>query len=659
MEMAIDRFVLNHLRGLPIFARLSQEQLAQVAAACQVLRFEPGQIVFAQGQPTQGMFLFVSGRGVLNQRTPDGFDERIGTVEGGQSLNEAALYFEGRESASLHIVEQAIVLFLSRRRFAQLLRDHPALRANLRVPESAADMAANQLPLAATQAARPAVEPHRSAPAQLFKGQRDDETVLHIFRRHPWAFIRYIWLPILMVVVGIGAGLLLGAGTPPLALAIAGFSVLIGSLTFLYLYFEWRDDSIVLTDQRVVRIWNHLLRFERTINEIPLERVLEVTYEIPPADPFAQMFSYGTLHVRTAGEAANFELDVMPNPDRIQKLIFEQRDRFQEETAEKNRALIRDDLARALGLPVASADQPRKRQTEDNVRVETVGLPLLRTKFQNQSGDIYYRRHSTVWLAHVILPLIAIGAAVVIAVISLVPEMPLSGGVGLAAAFLVGLAGLIWLYMADWDWRNDVMILSDDTITLIHKRPLWLQNEVQRVRLGQVDNVVSDVTGVINNLLNRGTVRISLIGSNELKVFDNVYDPLAVQAEISRRQAAFKARQRTNEALQQRQTIADYLAVYHETLASGAGSVNPQQGGASTPPIPNAPAFYKPGTNNAPNSDTTQPTVPPTTSPAGGALPRFEPPVPPRAPTERDHTAGMTRAGRRRPPRIRPSDLPE
>ena len=62
-----ERFVQSHIRNLPLFQRLTPQQLAAMAEAFQVLRFEPNEVIFRQGQPSQGMFVFVSGRGVLTQ----------------------------------------------------------------------------------------------------------------------------------------------------------------------------------------------------------------------------------------------------------------------------------------------------------------------------------------------------------------------------------------------------------------------------------------------------------------------------------------------------------------------------------------------------------------------------------------------------------------
>ncbi|MEP7293224.1 MAG: Crp/Fnr family transcriptional regulator, partial [Chloroflexota bacterium] len=162
-----ERFVQSHIRQLPIFEQLSPPQMGVLSSIVQLLRLEPGTLALQEGQPTQGMLLFVSGRGVLTRYAPDGTQESVGVVEAGQYIDEDALYAVGVEPLSLHIVESAIVLLIPRAPFVQLISQYPEIRANIRVQTGVAQ--------------------NRESAAKLFKGQRTDETVLQVWRRHWWA----------------------------------------------------------------------------------------------------------------------------------------------------------------------------------------------------------------------------------------------------------------------------------------------------------------------------------------------------------------------------------------------------------------------------------------------------------------------------------------
>ncbi|MEO8393362.1 MAG: cyclic nucleotide-binding domain-containing protein [Chloroflexota bacterium] len=574
-----ERFVQSHIRNLPLFEQLSPPQLGVLANVVQMLRFEPGQLVVQEGQATQGLLLFVSGRGILTRIAPNGMEESIGSVETGQYVDEIALYNTGVETASLRVVESAIVLLIPRAPFVQLLASYPEIRANVRIQTGNAQAQT------------------RDAAVKLFKGQRTDETVLQVWRRHWWAISQQIWLALVVAVVLFAIALLLAGQAPALALAAAGLAVVIPGIIIAYLYYDWQDDSVVLTDQRIVRIWHRVLAFETTINEMPLDQILEVNTMIPPGDIFARIFQYGTITVKTAGQGVNMILDMMPHPMGVQSMIFTQRDRFKERNEQRQRANVRNDVQQALGIadvvPSQQTDHPRTRE-------ENIGLPFIRTKYVASNGDLVYRKHSSIWIQHVFLPgLVILGALMFMFLSVIIPNFPLSGGVGLGAGMLLLILGAIWFYAADWDWRYDLFIIGTETITLIRQRPLWLQNVVERIRISQIDNVKSQVFGLTNNLLNRGDVKISLIGSDvkDAKVMDSIYDPQEVQAEISRRQAAIKSDRNQTDVDQQRQVIKEYLQTYHEIQQTQeAARVVPQQTAPpqavpsqqSAPPLPPA-----------------------------------------------------------------------
>jgi Cyclic nucleotide-binding domain len=558
-HMNNTRFAQSHIRRLPLFARLTPEQVQQVAAVTHVLNLQQGQIVYQQGQPAQGMYLFVSGRGMLTRIAPNGHEEQVGVISEGQYVGEETLYSERIEPYSLRIAEPAIVLLIPKGQLAMLVAAQPAIRSNVGMAQS-----------------------NPQHVIRLFKGQRDDETVLQIFKRHWWAFARKAWLPLLIATLMIvGAGLTLAA-MPPVALGLFGLAIIIPGGIALLLYADWQDDVLIVTDQRLIKINDTLLMFDKTINEIPLERAHEVNAEIPP-DPFARLFGYGTVVIRTGGAGGNIAFDTVSAPERIQKLIFAQRDRYQQGSEDRARNMISADLDRVIrgGAPPMGDAQAQPMGAVQNVANEGGfdSLNPLRTRFTDTNGDTVYRHHVSIWLRHITLPfLVILGAGVLFIASFVFPQLAQSPiNVGVLASIGMGLFG-----------------------TIIRKRPLWLQNEKEIVRLDQVDNVVSEVQGIIDNLLNRGNIKISLIGgdANDAKVFRGVGDPQSIQSEISQRLVMLRHDNQNADVVRQRQAIADYLTAYHQRTAPGG---QPYQ----APPSPNAP--YAPPTYYPPQS----PDVPP------------------------------------------------
>src|SRR5690606_4860730 len=101
-----------------------------------------------------------------------------------------------------------------------------------------------------------------------------------------------------------------------------------------------------------VRIYNLLFGLQNSVGEIPLDRVQEVSIVTPQGDPFARLFGYGTVSVKTAGEVGNVTMTVIPNPKRVRDLIFEYREQVKRSVAEQNRRAVEAEINRVLGLAI-------------------------------------------------------------------------------------------------------------------------------------------------------------------------------------------------------------------------------------------------------------------------------------------------------------------
>jgi hypothetical protein len=202
-----------------------------------------------------------------------------------------------------------------------------------------------------------------------------------------------------------------------------------------------------------------------------------------------------------------------------------------------------------------------------------------------------------VWIRNLFLP----GLLMVFSLVFLVLTLTVSAldGLGLPGpliAVLFFFLGGIGFYWAYWDWRNDIYLVGEDIIRLIHRRPLFLQNEDDQLLLESVDNVVSERKGLFQSLLDYGNVRISLIGGDvgDAKTFYGVPHPQEVQEEITRRQSRMRNREKEEAERQRKGEIAEYLRVYHETVSGGQPapqqpSQQPYTQQTTPPPQPRAP----------------------------------------------------------------------
>ncbi|MFN8372344.1 MAG: cyclic nucleotide-binding domain-containing protein [Anaerolineae bacterium] len=404
-------------------------------------------------------------------------------------------------------------------------------------------------------AAPPPIVP-ASSPA-TFAGQRENETVIMQRWRHWWAAGRFAWAPLFLLIGLIMLSLVVSV--PFLQVVFTGAAVFIPGVTLLYLYREWHNDRLIITDERVIWIERKILSFENKFLELPIESIIEVVADYPQIDPFARLFNYGTLKLRTSGTAGNLALDLMPDPRGLQQVIFSGRDAHRQVLERQQRSVIRAEVNQMLeGKDSGKAVTHIPPSTSG-------GFHPLATRFINAKGETVYRKHWSIWLQHTTLPFLVILLGIALALVTLTREGDVRLFMLAVSAVPVILGGL-WLYWSDWDWRNDQYIVGDDRITLIHQRPLWLQNKVDTISLAQVDSVATDQQGLFSALLNRGDVKLALEGADTPKKFESVQDPRGVAAEVSTRQARARQRVQEGQVRQQRQAVADYLSVYHETI---------------------------------------------------------------------------------------------
>jgi len=529
-----DRFVETHIRKIPLFSRLPDDQLRWVTEAFRVMRVEPGEFIFRQGQPTQGMYMLITGRADLIQTGADHTVNRhLGSVGPNQYLNEVALFKPGTESASLRVAETATVLFISRQRLRDVISHHPEIKEYIPIPVPAAQQQKRE---------------------KLFRGQRDNETALLDTRRHWWAFVSKIWWTFVVFIIATIAFSFIPNGG--ITVSFIAVTFILCSLYALYVYLEWQNDHVIVTNQRLIRIEHVIHTLQTSISEVPLISIHEVNAD-NTTDLFSRILNYGTVELKTAGDAGNIKLTMIPKPEAIQNLIFDQLNRQADREDQEHRNVIRAEVDKVLGKHTGETGVVSNRTAGDAPPTVTKKRGLLSTSYMDAQGRTIYRKHITTWLRAISLPLLGLIATTIMIPLSLTAlDLGIIGAIFSFFLFIIFALGFYW---ADWDWRHDIYIVGDHTIELIHRRPLWLQNESDQILVERIDNVISEKQGLFQSLFDYGHVRISLIGGDkgDQKVFRYVASPQHVQAEITRRQARL------------REEIAEYLSVYHETVKNG------------------------------------------------------------------------------------------
>lgn len=113
------------LRKTQLFASLSETELEALASRVSNRRFERGALLFSEGDPCTGLFLVASGKIRIFKLSSGGREQVLAVEEPGSSFAELPVFDGGNYPASASALEDADILFISRKDFHNFCREHP------------------------------------------------------------------------------------------------------------------------------------------------------------------------------------------------------------------------------------------------------------------------------------------------------------------------------------------------------------------------------------------------------------------------------------------------------------------------------------------------------------------------------------------------------
>jgi CRP-like cAMP-binding protein len=117
----------------PIFSKLPQEEVLELALRCRQLRLEQGETLFLQGAPATEMYMVISGVLSVSCLSPDGIPVMVGLSREGSILGEMGAFDDAPRSATVSATIDATVLALPGAAFLEMVdQGHPAAYSILR-----------------------------------------------------------------------------------------------------------------------------------------------------------------------------------------------------------------------------------------------------------------------------------------------------------------------------------------------------------------------------------------------------------------------------------------------------------------------------------------------------------------------------------------------
>jgi membrane protein YdbS with pleckstrin-like domain len=356
---------------------------------------------------------------------------------------------------------------------------------------------------------------------------------------------------------------------------LAGITILLAVLfltgiSALYIFVDWKDDFYMVTDRKLLSRQRDILLYE-TKNIIPYNAVQSVTKKVPGF--LAVVFQYGDVDVRTY--TGVLSLKSIAHPEVVNALISDIRSRQTIIQKHFSREENMEEMRKRLGLkqPTPSGIDQNEEEvdTNDVDLAEDNSFRLINSLFQSlfqlrvvKGDEITYRKHWLIllgeskfyYIAWLLLSLSLLYSIFALAMINL-PLLPLSVTIPIAVVWII-ISGILIYRFADW--RNDRFVLTNFAIMDLDKKPFGKENR-RTAPLERIQTVEYKREGLFHILFNFGTVFIR-VGDTQF-TFDEVANPFAVQQEISERLNQAKDRERRNEIKRERETIMDWIEIYH------------------------------------------------------------------------------------------------
>ncbi len=525
------------LRQISFLRDVDQDELARVAESLVRRPFSPGQEIFRQGSPPDGLYLLEQGEVELLLRArPQAPAHPAATFVPGDVFGETELLVRQPRTATARALTSGAAYLWPRHHLLPFFHRHRAALASFRLAASSRQ---------------------RSLRLRL-PWLEQGETVYGLANRHAMVLWRGLALPLVVVLAAVALGAIALRGADGVFGWAASLFALVGLGWGVWQWVDWRNDFYVITDRRAVWL-EKVVGLYDSRQEAPLSMVLSVAVT---TSVLGRLLDYGDVVIRTYTGQLVFR--AVPGPRAMAALIEEHWRRSRLRAQRADRETIRQTLEQGLEhaadaeAPATSLPPPPERAPR------TVGLDrwTFQLRFEEQ-GVITYRRHWAVLLRAIFLPslLALVLVGLIGAALGGVLGTPLAGTVLLLTALLIPV-GLWWAYRYA-DWANDVYQVTPDQIVAIHKKPLASEER----KVAPLENILGtevDRKGLAGLLLNFGDV-IANVGTTQF-IFQGVYDPGGVQQDIVRALQAYLARKQQAERDQRREEMLEWLGAYHRQV---------------------------------------------------------------------------------------------
>jgi CRP-like cAMP-binding protein len=125
-----ERALYAHLKAMPLFRDLTDEFIAGLRDRVQLVSYDPGQVICAQGADADRLYLVRIGFVKVSQASPGG-EVILQYLHRGDYFGEMGLLGAGKRTATCTALDHVELVEIAREDFDRMVREFPAIRAGM------------------------------------------------------------------------------------------------------------------------------------------------------------------------------------------------------------------------------------------------------------------------------------------------------------------------------------------------------------------------------------------------------------------------------------------------------------------------------------------------------------------------------------------------
>jgi len=113
------------LEKVPLFADLTPQELESLARRAVLRRYRPGEWLFSEGEPCEGLFVIESGEVKIFKSSAGGREQVLGIEAAGNSVAELPVFDGGAYPASAAAITEVSIRYIPKQDFRAFCLEHP------------------------------------------------------------------------------------------------------------------------------------------------------------------------------------------------------------------------------------------------------------------------------------------------------------------------------------------------------------------------------------------------------------------------------------------------------------------------------------------------------------------------------------------------------